>query len=326
MVDGVNYNPFTKQYLTAEEIQKLDENKDGIVSYEELNANMSWIASEKDDEGEVQIDESAQEDVTYESAQELDSRGVSIYNAALNNGAESTANSREELEQYLTKIESQYIEKLLDEAGVTGTSEAAAIVSYLKKQKTEFLNEYLQQHPEGPYDMEVVSASYIKTMDTAFAERQEGVNAFNNSIDEKKASAENFEALFSSANNVGNYMDPDAFQELKNKTVDYIIGQMLNGEVDEEFLSLLNSKYKNNVNYINAVNAIKSMQNQSDPVKMQEFLDKAEDVVAKLIGIQNTDGSTNLVNAINSKRESRQNSEYQEHLQKIADEMHRKYN
>ena len=23
MVDGVNYNPFTKQYLTAEEIQKL---------------------------------------------------------------------------------------------------------------------------------------------------------------------------------------------------------------------------------------------------------------------------------------------------------------
>ena len=55
MVDGVNFNPFTGKVLTAEEIQKLDENKDGIVSYEELNNNISWISSEQDAEGEVKL-------------------------------------------------------------------------------------------------------------------------------------------------------------------------------------------------------------------------------------------------------------------------------
>ena len=330
MVDGVNFNPFTGKVLTAEEIQKLDENRDGIVSAEEFSANISWISQEQDVEGEVQIEEPSEttpseSEVAEEPAPELDSRGEGIYNAAINNGAQSTANDKTELEQYLTKVESQYIEKVLDESGAEGTSDASGIISYLKNQKTEFLNEYLQKHPEGPYDMEAVSAAYIQAMDTAFATRQEGVDAFNESIENKKTSAGNFDGLYAASNDVGGYMDPDEFQELKNQTVDYILGQMLSGEVDTDFLSALSTKYQSDVNYITAQNAIKSMQAASDPEKMQEYLTKAEEAIAKLIGGQNVDGSSKLVDAINTTKDARQQAEYQEQLTKVADELAERY-
>ena len=75
----------------------------------------------------------------------------------------------------------------------------------------------------------------------------------------------------------------------------------MNGEIDEDFLSAINPKFQDNINYINAANAIKTMQNQSDPAKKQEYLEKAKEEIAKLIGMQNVDGSSALVNAINSK-------------------------
>ncbi len=327
MVDGVNFNPFTGKVLTAEEIQKLDENRDGIVSYEELTANISWVTQEQDVEGDVQIEEpeTTEPEAPAEPAPELDSRGEGIYNAAINNGAQSTANDKTELEQYLTKVESQYIEKLLDESGIGGTSDASALITYMKNQKTEFLNEYLQKNPEGPYDMEAVSAAYIESMDSAYATRQEGVDAFYESVENKKASAGNFDGLHTAANDNGNYMDADEFQELKNQAVDYILGQMLNGEVDTDFLSALSTQYQNDVNYIAAQNAIKTMQTQSDPAKMQEYLDKAEEAIGKLIGGQNVDGSSKLVDAINSTQDARQQAEYQEQLQALADEMAERY-
>ena len=45
MVDGVNFNPFTGKIFTNEEIDKLDANKDGTISSEELQANISWLSS-----------------------------------------------------------------------------------------------------------------------------------------------------------------------------------------------------------------------------------------------------------------------------------------
>ena len=300
MVDSVYFNPFTGKVLTAEEIQKLDENRDGIVSSDELNKNMSWLAPEQDTEGEVQIDETSENNNPAQSHQ-LDDRGNDIYNEALNNGAQSSADNREELEQYLTEIESRYIQRVLDESNMQGTAEESGIITYLKNQKTEFLNEYFQDHPKGPYDMEEVAASYIKTMDTAFAQRQQDAEKFSQSIENMKDSSANFENLFSAANIAGDDMDAEEFQALKDQTVDYILGQMMNGEIDEDFLSAINPKFQDNINYINAANAIKTMQNQSDPAKKQEYLEKAKEEIAKLIGMQNVDGSSALVNAINSK-------------------------
>ena len=331
MVDGVNFNPFTGKALSAEEIQQLDANKDGIVSYEELQDNMSWLVSQApDDEGEVQIDDGVENNTGTETpeepkepAPELDSRGLGIYNAALNNGAERTADDAAELETFLTKVESQYIEKIIEEVGVE--DDASNVITYLKNQKAEFLNEYLQDNPEGPYDMEAVSAAYIQAMDEAFTTRQEGVDAFNEEIETKKEAAGNFEVLYSDANNVGNYMDPDEYQALKDKAVDYIIGQLLSGEIDEEFLTALNPKYKNNINYINAYNAIQTMQAQTDPVKMKEYLEKAEEAIAKLIGPQNTDGSSYLTTAINTKHDNAEKAEQLEALQNLADQMAEKY-
>ena len=40
MVDGVNFNPFTNKVWTTEEIEKLDTDKNGTVSYAEMQANI----------------------------------------------------------------------------------------------------------------------------------------------------------------------------------------------------------------------------------------------------------------------------------------------
>ena len=328
MVDGVNFNPFTGKALTAEEIQKLDANRDGVVSSEEFTANISWISQGQDVEGEVQIDEGTQnpsEPEQTEPAPELDTRGQGIYNAALNNGAQSTANNQQELQEYLTKVESQYIEKKLGEADITDSTESSQIVTYLRNQKTEFLNEYLQKNPQGPYDMEAVSAAYIQKMDAAFVQRQEGVDAFNDSLADKKASAGNFDALYETANSAGSYMDPDEFQNLKDKAIDYILGKMMNGEVDVEFFYAIDNKYSSNGYYIQAQNAIKSMQSASDPEKMQEYLAKAEEAIGKLIGGQNVDGSSKLADAINTTHDKAVKAEYTEVLTELIDKMAEAY-
>ena len=328
MVDGVNFNPFTGKALTAEEIQKLDANRDGVVSSEEFTANISWISQGQDVEGEVQIDEGTQnpsEPEQTEPAPELDTRGQGIYNAAINNGAQSTANNQQELQEYLTKVESQYIEKKLGEADITDSTESSQIVTYLRNQKTEFLNEYLQKNPQGPYDMEAVSAAYIQKMDAAFVQRQEGVDAFNDSLADKKASAGNFDALYETANSAGSYMDPDEFQNLKDKAIDYILGKMMKGEVDVEFFYAVDNKYSSNGYYIQAQNAIKSMQSASDPEKMQEYLAKAEEAIGKLIGGQNVDGSSKLTDAINSTHDKAVKAEYTEVLTELIDKMAEAY-
>ena len=328
MVDGVNFNPFTGKALTAEEIQKLDANRDGVVSSEEFTANISWISQGQDVEGEVQIDEGTQnpsEPEQTEPAPELDTRGQGIYNAALNNGAQSTANNQQELQEYLTKVESQYIEKKLGEADITDSTESSQIITYLRNQKTEFLNEYLQKNPQGPYDMEAVSAAYIQKMDAAFVQRQEGVDAFNDSLADKKASAGNFDALYETANSAGSYMDPDEFQNLKDKAIDYILGKMMNGEVDVEFFYAIDNKYSSNGYYVQAQNAIKSMQSASDPEKMQEYLAKAEEAIGKLIGGQNVDGSSKLTDAINSTHDKAVKAEYTEVLTELIDKMAEAY-
>lgn len=299
MVDGVNFNPFTGKVLTTEEIQKLDENKDGIVSNDELTAGMSWLSETQDSEGDVEIPEEG-EQPPKEPAPELDTRGEGIYNAAIEHGATDTANTTQELAANLTKIESQYIEKVLTEKGITDSTEISQIVSYLKNQKVEFLNNYINENPEGPYEMEAVAAAYIQKMDEAFASRQESVGELNGKIEDMKANAGNFDDLYAQVGNNGSYMDPDEFAALKDKATSYILGQMLNGEMDTEFLSSINPNYTQDSNYITAMNAIKSMQSASDPEKMQEYLDKAEAAISKFLGYQNTDGTSKLANAINA--------------------------
>ena len=76
MVDGVNFNPFTGKALTAEEIQKLDTNNDGVVSSTELAENLNSISlNETDDEGDVQI-----EDTTQQTKPETGVTAMSIAN------------------------------------------------------------------------------------------------------------------------------------------------------------------------------------------------------------------------------------------------------
>lgn len=299
MVDGVNFNPFTGKVLTTEEIQKLDSNKDGIVSNDELTSGMSWLAETKDTEGDVEIPEGETKPST-EGTPELDSRGEGIYNAAIQNGATATANTTQELASNLTKLENQYIEKLLTEKGITDSSERSQIVAYLKNQKVEFLNNYIKENPEGPYDTNAIAASYIQKMDEAFATRQESVGQLNDKIEDMKTSAGSFDDLYAQIGEKGSYIDPDEFAELKDKATSYILGQMLNGQVDTDFLSSIDPNYTKNSNYMNAMNAIKSLQNATDPEKMQEYLDKAEAAISKFIGYQNTDGSSKLVNGINA--------------------------
>ena len=108
MVDGVNFNPFAPRAFNAEEIEKCDTNKDGVISYEEMEANASWLSTVAgvDDEGEVQIGEddsssqaNAPQAAETEPAVVLSDNELKIYGAAVSNGVQSSADNAEQLHE-----------------------------------------------------------------------------------------------------------------------------------------------------------------------------------------------------------------------------------
>lgn len=323
MVDGISFNPFTGKVFTEEEIEKIDTNKDSIISQEELNQALSWLSGGNDTDEEVSIsDQNNNQPVT------LTERGDSVFKTAQSNGLKESVQKSNELSEELTKVENEYIELILNEKGISDSSEISLIVSFLKNQKTEFIKNYTEQNPSGPYDMKAVTAAYIQAMDTAIQEREESLANVNNTIETIKASGEDFDMLTDAVSSAGNYISEQEYKNIKDQSIQYILGQMLNNITDTAFLSAINPNYAKNTNYIDALNCIKSLQNCSDPKKMQEYLAKAQDSLSKFIGNQNVDGTSKLTNAIASAKETKAaekqakaTEQYKTELSSVIDKM-----
>lgn len=307
MVDGVSFNPFSGKVFTTEEINKLDTNQDGVVSKDELSANMSWLSETADEEGDVIIGEENTTPPSASTTAELTESGQKLYGAAQKNGVKDSASSSDELKEYLNTIQDEYIQQYMkDNPGMTA-EEKSSFVTFVKSTGTEYVNEFVKNNSKAAtFDTQSIAAELISKLDSAVVTRKETQANVDSKIASYKDNAD------SSFKNLAEYTDKAdddyvtsaEFKEMKNQTVSYLMGSMMNGNVDADFLKKFDVNYPNNKNYQTAMKAINDLQSEADPVKAQELLDQAEAALGKLVGTQNTDGTSKLNTAINTKQEA----------------------
>lgn len=327
MVDGVNFNPFANRIFTAEEIEKCDTDKNGVISNEELQANASWLSTVAgvDEEGDVQIGggESAPEVV-------LSSNEAKIYSAAAKNGVQDTAADASQLQQYMNTIIDSYIEQYMQKNPGLDQNQKNSLITFIKSQGEEFVNSYLQNNTAVPYNTQSVAQSLIQTLDSAVQQRNDLATDVNNQINDLKNNVDaNYDKLSSTTNAADDdYVTSAEFQQMKEEAIAYLMGTLLNGAEDAEFLAGLNPNYKNDSNYKIAMAAINSINNETDPAKIQEYLEQAKNALSNLIGTQNVDGTSKLNNTVISSDTSKaeaekaaKQAEYTETLTGVVDSM-----
>ncbi len=325
MVDGVNFNPFSGKVFSADEINKIDTNKDGIVSSEELAENMSWLSEQHtaDEEGEVAIEDNKAETTstanntttagtettpaatneaeTSAPAAQLDENGVKIYDAA---NVKDTASTPEEIKQYLTSIQDEFIESYMQNNPGMSDAAKSSLVTFVKTTGNEFINKVAQQKTAS-FDTKALAAELISTLDEAITTRAAEAADAQETLDGIKSNETSFEDVAEYADKADDdYVTGSEFNEMKDQTVSYIMSAMMNGEVDADFMNNFDKDYANNKNYQTALKAVEELKTETDPARIQELLTEAENALGNFLGTQNLDGTSKLNNAINSKREA----------------------
>ena len=328
MVDGVNFNPFTNKVWTTEEIEKIATDKNGTVSYAEMQANISWLTGSVDEEGEVLIGEESSSSVT------LSDNESKIYNAAAKNGVQNQAADASQLQQYMNTIIDSYIEQYMQKNPGLDQNQKSSLITFIKTQGQEFVNSYLQNNTAVPYNTQSVAQSLIQTLDSAVQQRNDLATDVNNQINDYKNNVDaNYDKLSATTDKADDdYVTSAEFQQMKDEAIAYLMGTMLNGAEDSEFLTGLNPNYKNDANYKIAMAAINSINNETDPAKIQEYLEQAKNALSNLIGTQNVDGTSKLNNTVISSDASKaeaakaaQTAEYTETLTSTIDQMVENY-
>lgn len=343
MVDGVNFNPFAGgRVWTSEEIEKLDADKNGVVSYQEMQANVSWLTGESvDDEGEIQIGDDAsskpgetQQTGASQPSVVLSDNESAIYGAAAKNGVQDSAADSSQLQQYMNTIIDSYVEQYMQKNPGLEQNQKSSLITFIKTEGQEFVNNYLQNNTAVPYDTQAVAQSLIQTLDSAVQQRNDLATDVNNQINDLKNNVDaNYDKLSSTTNAADDdYVTSSEFQQMKDEAVNYLLGTMLNGEADAEFLANINAQYSNDPNYKIAMASVNSINNETDPAKIQEFLEQAKTALGNLIGTQNVDGTSNLNNAVLSKdvsvaeaEKAEQKAQYSEALTSTIDKMVESY-
>lgn len=293
MVDGIQFNPFTGKALSAEEIQKLDLNKDGVVSSAELEEGKTWLAGGQDSDGDVQIGE--------ESA---------VVKAAKNSGMTNTAENEAELKNNISILQDEIIEQYFKANTGLSSDERSNIISVVSTATNSFVSLYLTEHPQGPYNMTEIASKYetniqetITNNKNARAQVTASVDGYLNNMDS------NYNSMLDSVNNAldgDNYIKGTEWNQIKNKAVQYLMGSLMSGSPDVDLLKSLNPNYDKNANYQEALKAINELKNCSDPAKMQELLTTAQQ---KLTAFLDAMGPEKVANGIKAAEEIKQDAE-----------------
>lgn len=310
MVDGVNFNPFTGKVLTTEEIQQLDLNKDGIVSNDELQQGMSWLAGGQDADGDVQIGEDS-----------------AVVKAAKNSGMTNSAEGETELRSNIAILQDEYIEHYFRANTGLSSEERSNVISLVSTATNSFVSLYLTEHPQGPYNMTDIASKYEVNLDetitnnkNARAQVTASVDGYLNNIDSNYSSLLDIVAKAlgtdEGAHGADNYIKGTEWNQIKNKAVQYLMGSLMSDSVDVDLLKNINPNYAKNSNYIEAKKAIDELKNCSDPAKMQELLTTAQQ---KLAAFLEQAGSAKVADAIQDTEKAKQENAITADLNKQID-------
>lgn len=318
MVDGVNFNPFTGKVFSTDEINQLDTNKDGVVSSSELKDNMSWLSSQSvDEEGDIAIGDENTDGVTGTG----------------NTNSSSGTTGASDLTEELNAAVDQYIEAYMQQHPELSQAEKSSLITFIKTESAEYINT-IATMSNSVVDTDAITAEMTAFLDTAVQQRAADITETNATLDNYKNNVDsNYEALSQYTDAADNdYVTGAEYEQMKEQATAYLLGTMLNGAEDTDFLASLNADYKNNSNYQAAMEAINTINSETDPVKVQEALEKAKSAIGNLIGTQNLDGTSKLNDAviandqkIADNEKAAQAAEYKEQLGQVVDQMVESY-
>lgn len=311
MVDGVNFNPFTNKAWTDEEIQKLDANGDGKISSSEVSSNFAWLSERAiDDEGAVEISDNEILEVKKDDP---------LYMASKNSGMTDSANDAAELKNNIAILADEYIEQYMTNHPNLSDSERSSVQTLVSSYQSVFLSQYITENPQGPYDMLAVTSAFKAYMDSIVADNANALESINetmqgyqDNIDNNYNDMVNLADSAISNKNVSN----SEYAQIKNKAVQYIIGMMLSGNIDESLLQNINSNYQNSTYWKVAKGAIEKLKTETDPVKIQEYLAMAQTNIAKMLDAM---GKDKVVDAIQDTEQARIEEEVTGKLQTVTD-------
>ena len=163
----------------------------------------------------------------------------------------------------------------------------------------EFTVNYLEENPTGPYDLAKVSEIFTRQMDEAIKTNQDALNSvnsqMNNYTDKLNENKSNMLTLAYTANE-NDYVTEAEWTKVKNNMINYVMGMLLSGEIDNNFLLQLNSKYTTNKDYKEALSLINKLKNSNDPLEMQQLLTQAQNKISSFVTSIGKDKSVNCVN------------------------------
>ena len=316
MVDGVNFNPFTGKIFTNEEIDKLDANKDGTISSEELQANISWLSSNSvDEEGTIDFADDKQK---TQGLKENDP----LMQAAQKAGMSASANDIEDLKRNILILSDEYTESYMTNHPELSSDERKSAQNSISINSNEFINKYIAENPTGPYDMSVVAAEFKSYMDSAEISTSEASGTQNSSSatpeDYINNTEENYEKMLdiSKTADENDYVTNNEWSQVKEAAISYLLGTMLSGSTDTEMFSGIRENYENSSYYQLAKGAIEKIQNETDPAKIQELLETAKQNIEKFL---DSAGKDNVVDSINDIQNQKEEDRITQNLQSTVD-------
>ncbi len=312
MVDGVNFNPFTNKVFTSEEIEKLDVNKDGSISNEELQANLSWLSSSVDEEGVVAFSEDNQ------GLKENDP----LMKAAQTSGMSKASANSDELKRNIAILADEYTESYMTNHPELSSAERKVVQSAISTNTNAFLNEYISENQNGPYDMFVVAAEFKSYMDANLSNVSLTTDNENSAADTPDDYINNVDANYekmqkvSSEADENDYITNNEWSQIKDTAISYLIGTMLSGEPDTDMFSGIRDNYDKSSYYQIAKGSIAKLQNETDPAKIQELLATAKENIEKFL---ESAGKDNVVDAINDVENQKEEDRISQNLQGTID-------
>ena len=304
MVDGIQFNPFTGQVLTPDEIQRMDLNKDNVITQDELRQGMAWLSGGQDTDGEVQIGEQSQ-----------------LTQAALKSGMSESAKDESELKANIAILQDEFIEHFFKENTGLSSEERTNIIALVSTATTSFVSSYLTENPQGPYDMTDVASKYEINIKTTLDNNRKATDAVKASIDGYINNVDsNYDAMLSYANSAlvdeNDIVKGTEWNQVKNKAVQYLMGSLMSGNIDVDLLTNINPNYAKNSNYQEALKAINELKNCSDPAKMQQLLTTAQQKLAAFLdGV----GAQKVTTAIQDTEKAKQEAAITTELNKQID-------
>ena len=143
----------------------------------------------------------------------------------------------------------EYMEIVLEQyfrsnPGLT-SEEKATIISLVQSSMTEFLKKVTTSNAKGPYDIKSLTNEFSAQIESTFAESKELLETTNSKMNDLKNTDGRLDALMGKVQTAAeDYVTNAEYKEILADSVKYLLGQLMNGNADDELFSALYPKYQ----------------------------------------------------------------------------------